>query len=275
MNSLDDFEERMKEIECLIDLIPEKPSSQNVKQINTLCRASIVLLSSHLEGFLQDLMEEFIDEVNRVKIVFKDLPIKLYIQNKFPNGKLTQNDLNNLEKIFTEIKILENSNMSITLDKNKFDKTEGNPTADVINKLFKIIGIDNVLDILNKEILNLDSEESYKNFFSEEEKIYLNEALGMPSVLDNIERYIVKKRNLKNPKKRNVGYYNTINQLLKYRNNIAHGNINANISLQELIKLKDDIVILVTNLSKKVDERLKELENSSSTIEKEVAATKQ
>lgn len=205
MNSLDDFKQRMKEIECLISLIPEKPSSQNVEQINTLCRASIVLLSSHLEGFLQDLMEEFVDEVNRLSIGFKNLPVELYIQNNFPTGQLSQNNFNNLKNIFGEIKILESSNIVMKLDRNKFDKTEGNPTADVINKLFKIIGIDDVIDILNKEILNLDTEESYRSFFSDEERKELNEKIGYPVILENIENYMVKKRNLKNSKKKKCG----------------------------------------------------------------------
>jgi len=274
MNNFAEFEKRMNEIDCLIGLIPPKPNSENVEQINTLCRASIVLLSSHLEGFLQDMMEEFIDEVNHLSIGFQSLPVELYLQNNFPKGQIIQNNFNTLTQIFTEVKILQASNSSIDLDKSKFSKTNGNPTPDIINKLFKILGIDNVLDILNHDIKNLNTEESYKSFFTEAEKRELISQLGCPIIINKIEQFIVLKRNLKNGKNRDVGFYNTINQLLNYRNNIAHGNVRINISVQELIGIKDDIYCLVENLYIKADERINSLKELSITMA-EVASEKE
>lgn len=267
MYSFNDFKKRMKEIDYLIELIPPiLPTSENVEQTNTLCRASIVLLSSHLEGFLQDLMEEFIDEVNQLEIGFKNLPVELYMQNCFPKGLITQNNFDALTKIFNEIKLLERKNIKMTLDKSKFAKTDGNPTSDVINRLFKILGIESVLDILNKEIKGLDTEESYKEFFTDKERKELNLAIGAPTIINEIEKYIVKKRNLKNIKKRNVGFYNTINQLLNFRNNIAHGNACISTSTQDLVLLKDEVFCLVESLSIKADERISALKGINSAI---------
>lgn len=267
MNSFTDFNKRMKEIDYLISLIPPIiPTSENVEKINTLCRASIVLLSSHLEGFLQDLMEEFIDEVNQLEIGFSSLPVELYLQNTFPKGQVTQNNFDSLTNIVNEIKILEKNNVNISLDKSKFAKTDSNPTPDVINKLFKILGIESVLDILNQEIKNLHTEETYKDFFTDSEKVELNSLLGAPMLINRIEKYIVEKRNLKNQKKRNVGFYNTINQLLNFRNNIAHGNAGISISMQDLILLRDDIACLVESLSIKADERINVLRATSLAV---------
>jgi RiboL-PSP-HEPN len=267
MDSFRQFEDRISEIDCLINLIPDKPTSDNVKTIDSLCRASIVLLCSHLEGFLQDLMEEIIDEINSLTIGFKELPIELYIQHAFPKGKLNTNTFDGIFNFIQEVKSLENSNIPIELNKRNFSNTESNPTPDVINKLFKLIGEENVLDKLNSEILELETQEVVVPFFNEEERNYLTGNLGQPTIIDYIDKYLSSKRNKTKRKDRNVGFYNKINTLLTYRNNIAHGNIGLRISNVDVIELKEATITLVQGLSEKAERRLETLKELTANAE--------
>ena len=255
MNSYGKFQNRMEEVQCIIDLIPEKPKSDNISTIDALTRASIVLLSSHLEGFLQDIMEEFIEGLNELEISFSKLPVELYVQNEFPKGKFYDNR-KEMIKFIENVKLLQKIDPEISLNKNNFNKTESNPTSDIINKLFNIIGVENVIDELNIKIKKLSDKKKYKNFFTDDEKKELEEQYGC--IIDGIDKYIVKKRNMVNKKSRAIGFYNTINRLLDYRNNIAHGNFNMRISIQELIEIKDEIEELVRGLSDIADEKLNE-----------------
>ena len=270
MNSYSRFSDRMQEVKCIINLIPTRPTSDNVNQIDALCRSAILLLCSHFEGFLQDLMSEFIEEFNNLEITFNALPVELYIQNKFPKENYCD-QRKDVIRFVNEIKALQSSDSYIDLKKENFNKTESNPKPDMINKLFNVIGIDNVIDELNSSILNLECKTTYKPFFKVEEKKELKEKYG--DIIDGIDKYIVKKRNIINKKNREVGFYNIINRLLECRNNIAHGNFDMRISIQELIEIKTSIEQLVQALSNVAETRLNEFKNigveeAAATIEK-------
>ncbi len=266
INSYNEFVTRLAEVDCLIALIPEKPLSANVKQIDSLCRASIVLLCSHLEGFLQDLMEEVVEEINQVSLGFKDLPLELYLQHKCPKGHLTQNNFDSLLTLGTEIRMFENSNMEIKLNKKNFSKTEGNPTAEVINKLFSAFGIPEVLDTLNYELFQLETKEVPVSFLREDEKKELCNIVKYSDIIERVDIYLTQKRNGSGKKDRNAGVYNTINTLLNFRNNIAHGNKGIRISTVELIELKEQIMVLVKALAEKAESRINTIIQASVSL---------
>ncbi|AHV99667.1 MAE_28990/MAE_18760 family HEPN-like nuclease [Paenibacillus sabinae] len=264
MTSFKQFEERMTEIDCLIELLPPKPTSENVNKINSLCRAAAVLLCSHLEGFLQDLMEEFVEEINQLSVGFKKLPLELYLQNTLPKGQITNNNFDSVLKLIEEIRTLENSNIPIRLIKKNFSKTDSNPTPDVINKLFRVLGEVDVLDKLNEEVLQIQNVEVKTPFITDDEKAAITKVIGSQSIVEYINDFLTNKRNASGKKDRNVGFYNKINTLLDCRNNIAHGNKGYQISDVKLIELKDDINMLVKALAEKAEARIEQIKSATS-----------
>lgn len=249
----------MKEIECLIDLIPAKPTSENVKQIDILCKASIVLLSSHLEGFLQDLLEEFIEEVNQLSMGFKNLPLEFFVQHNFPKGHLHNNNFDTLVNLLNETRALEKINSAIKLNKKNFSITDSNPTPDTINKLFKAIGEENILDTLNEEILGIPVKIVPIPFLRDDEKKELIRDIGYPNIIEMLDDYLTQKRHGSGRKDRDVGFYNIVNRLLNFRNNIAHGNTGIRISTVDLIELKDLITKLAKALTEKAEQKISSL----------------
>jgi hypothetical protein len=68
-----DFTKRLEEIETLLRLARDAanmpPLPSNIAQINTLCRSGVVLLSSHMEGYIEALSETALSHIVSRKIL--------------------------------------------------------------------------------------------------------------------------------------------------------------------------------------------------------------
>ncbi len=81
-NALEGFQDRLDEIEVLLKLVeagkqkPKNPA-RNIKKQEAICRASIVLLCSHVEGFFESLVENVLrfHEMNCTSI--GSLPVRM------------------------------------------------------------------------------------------------------------------------------------------------------------------------------------------------------
>ncbi|MGK5043290.1 MAE_28990/MAE_18760 family HEPN-like nuclease [Janthinobacterium sp. GB1R12] len=75
------FVSRLDEVEMLIRLAREKEKRSPVtlrKEINSLCRAAVVLLSSHLEGYVKDLGELALESLHSKQVPRTSLSSKLF-----------------------------------------------------------------------------------------------------------------------------------------------------------------------------------------------------
>lgn len=68
-----DFFKRLGEIYLLADLASEKSSNSEFVIANALCRSGVVLLSSHIEGYLREVCELIISQAHIVGIAKVDL----------------------------------------------------------------------------------------------------------------------------------------------------------------------------------------------------------
>lgn len=262
MDSYRRFQDRMLEIETLISLVPNRPLSSNMGKLNALTRAALVLLCSHLEGFLQDLLKEFADELQGKRIKFHDLPLEVYIQNAFPEGKLPQQGNAGLIKTFTKFRDHSLTNEVIKIEKKRFGDTESNPKAEVINKLFRVIGEEEILDQLNEEYLRIPVIAERTPFLREDEKYDLLSILNDQVLVQKLDRYLTEKRiapTKKHARGRKLGFYLTLDELLDNRNQIAHGNYEKKISKATLVRLKGEVSVLAYALMHAVKKRLEEI----------------
>jgi hypothetical protein len=74
-----DLEARLREVELLLDLIQDNddPDETSGQSDNALRRACVVLLSAHLEGYLEDLVAEVLDALVASEVCVDDLPLQL------------------------------------------------------------------------------------------------------------------------------------------------------------------------------------------------------
>lgn len=245
--------DRIEEVELLINTIPDRPESSNANLIDSLSRAAVVLLCSHFEGSIQDMMTLCIGELNNFKLNYKDLDIQMRVKND------VFHELKHIsfEKLCTIIHNLEENikdNKTIKLDKTKFNKTESNPSPDLINGIFKVLGFNSILDELNESHFSLTKSIIKKPFLNSTEITKLKLKISE----DNI-KYIedlLKENRSQTEKKIDVGFNNTVNRLLELRNDIVHGNKNRRLSKMELVEMKDEIFLLIELLYSSIDKYL-------------------
>ena len=249
------FKKRIKEINFYISQIPDEiPSTKNKERIDSYIRVSIILLCSHFEGALKDIIETFIKDINQLNIKCNDLDTRLYAKNLFSNPNTKLKDINNVINVLDNYKTALNKSEIITLNYEYFNNTESNPTPEIIIKMFRIFGYDNIIDLLNSEINNLAPSYEQSDFFKESEKEQLRSFLS-DRTIKRISNILEKSR----PNKKQVykyGFYKHINDLLLARHKIVHGDSDFKLTRQAVIELKHEIFKLLCALYKKLNKNL-------------------
>lgn len=249
------FKKRIKEINFYINKIPDElPSTKNNELIDSYIRVSIILLCSHFEGALKDIIEVYIKEINLLEIKCNNLDTNLYAKNIFGNSESKLRDINNIINEFDNYKVSLNESRIIDLNCEKFNNTESNPTPETIIKLFRIFGFDNIIDILNSEIKHLSPSYEQVDFLKNSEKEQLRTFLA-DKTIKRINHILTKSR----PNQKQVykyGFYKYINDLLQTRNRIVHGDSNYKLTKQAVVELKHEIFKLLCGLKQKLEENL-------------------
>lgn len=249
------FRKRIKEINFYINQIPDEiPSTKNREHIDSYTRVSTILLCSHFEGALKDIIEAFIKEVNQLNIKCNNLDTRLYTKNLFSNPDSKLKDINSLINVLDNYKIALNEESIISLDHKYFNNTESNPKPEIIIKLFRIFGYDNIIDLLNAEIKGIPPKYEQSTFFSNFEKEQLRKFLSDRTIkrINNI----LEKSRPNNKQLYKYGFYKNINDLLLARNRIVHGDSNFKLTKPEVIELKREIFKLLCGLNKKLNANL-------------------
>lgn len=226
---------------------------------NALTRAGLVLLCGSFEGFLRDLVSEYIEEIDDRCIPFSDLPsgfvcsaAEKILQLK-KNGKLDE-----LRKAAKAIA----TGSEFKFDYKKMAKTGGNPTVEVVEDLFTSLGHPNVIETLSIQDFGIDStfsEEKRSDAVKSKIRSTLREHGGGEQALTNILS-VIDDAWTPRRKRREVGYVSAIQQLLSKRNRIAHGEGRDEITPTDLTSHVDGIHRLAAGLASILDDSLAELD---------------
>jgi hypothetical protein len=243
------FEEALKEVELLLEETrnafdsAENSQTPNEKKgylfkANTFSRSGIVLLCGHFEGFLKELLKEFLNQINSANIQPQFLPDSLL-------GDIIRIMLDRCsssENYRQKLKNLISGNSCIEIDEKmqqEFSKTSGNPKVDTIEKILARIGISDVIETLSVRDFGLTTHTQISqidnNLKSSLRQIFSSRSFDNLTISE-VELEIVRVLEDKwksRSKRRTVAYVRTIEQLLTQRNEIAHGNSDRKLTKQE------------------------------------------
>jgi len=225
---------------------------------NAMTRAGLVLLCGSFEGFLRDLIRDFIKSIldERVKSCY--LPDDLVCEYfQYTAEKMKPQNVVGFKRVVRD-------EDPTPLDIKYFSNTGGNPTVDMIESMFGRIGIPDVIDILSVRDFKVDSTFILESQIDKTLRAKITTCLqtlhdglssqhvdGIVSVLD--EKWQPRK------KRRKVGYVGKIEELLKNRNLIAHGDHAPQITPLELNGYITSIENLALGLHNEVEELMERI----------------
>lgn len=238
---INDLEGRWNEITILL-ASAEDHIETNIDLHDAICRSVTVLMVANLEGFYKELIKSIINDVNN-NYDFVDLPDA--IKRGFCSSFLDQKSSSNIQNEITNklIRKFDFLNADLNHEPFLFDRNN-NPKPDVIEKLFKGLGIRKVFKRLQSS--------RYEQVFREENS-YLER---------KIPEYIAEISDLSttfpyqchNPcfseQTNSTGNNRTLweeflDDLNRRRHAIAHGNEYSNVeSLRGLLLIKNKIIFL-------------------------------
>jgi len=273
------FEEALKEVELLLQetgnaFYSAENNSQtpNEKErhlfkANTFSRSGIVLLCGHFEGFLKELLKEFLNQINSANIQPQFLPDSLL-------GDIIRIMLDRCsssENYRQKLKNLLSGNACIEIDEKmqqEFSKTGGNPKVDTIEKILARIGISDVIETLSVRDFNLTTHTQISqidnNLNSSLRQIFSSRSFDNLTISE-VELEIVRVLEDKwrsRSKRRTVAYVRTIEQLLTQRNEIAHGNSDRKLTEQEFESSIREIRQLASGINELTQAQLETLCNN-------------
>lgn len=242
------IEDRWQEVILLIDCATIE-EIKDIKLYDAQCRATTLLIVAHLEGFIKDVAKAIIHDVNRFS-TFNDSPIalkrtfcKTYFDSKDENTKELE------QKRLKLIELLNGLEPKFIVDPFLIDGVNGNnknPSPGVLNKICTNFGIKNIFTLINTSKLDA----AFSEVKSEVSELINN---LKDHVLSNTHAYPYSiDLAVFNINTSSVGgacersFWETfIDQLLKYRNDIAHGSTLINsLSVKELTEMYEKVKIL-------------------------------
>lgn len=193
-------------------------------QGNAITRAGLVLLSGYFEGFIRDLAEEYIE------ILSEEVTVDRYPDQVFCamlEGIMVDLRPKNgagADQIKTAIK----DSTHIKINRKHFPKTGGNPSVDNIESVFNGLGLPLIIDELSIAHYPIDSTFVEESQVEPKMRNKIDELIvariGEPSAEMHSDFVkLIEEKWAAKKKRRKVGYVNEIEQLLKKRNRIAHG----------------------------------------------------
>lgn len=248
---------RFDEIKVLASLAKSdsKPGGDIIKA-NAITRSGLVLLCGYFEGFVREMCKEFVETINDSSIAARDLPIvtlsehSIYCLERFKRKK---------EIKFNELVDGLASGKPVSLDSEKMSATNANPTVDTIEKIFETFDLPNILDVITMEDYSFTSMYNYDSQLTDRIKSVIKNAVEDDSskelaIISEIESKWAPKK-----KRRRVGYLNEIDELLKKRNRIAHGEGFEIVTHGELLDTTNAIISLCNSLVSKLEIKINEL----------------
>lgn len=187
---------------------------------NAMTKSALVLLCGYFEGFLKNIIEEFAVTLNDNKLPINSMSdyILLSLVETSIQGDKAKT-IKNLQRIKEGIIKSEH----IPFDHKQINSTKGNPTVDTVESIFNKIGINDVIDQLSIKDFSVDSTYTRttqldKGFLTKISEALNNDTNASSQIINIIETKWEPRK-----QRRAVGYVGVIQELLKTRNRIAHG----------------------------------------------------
>jgi len=244
-NSVDD---RWREVVLLIKSASKEESS-DIEMYDALCRATILLIVAHLEGFVKDVAKAIVHDINTFSsftsspIALKRTFCKTYLDISEANSKVTE------QKRQLLIELLNGLEPKYVVDPFLFEGAYGNnknPSPGIINKICGNFGVKNIFALINNSKLDAafsDIQSDVSDLINNLKDHILANTLNYPYTMD-LELFDISLLPNGNVKERSF-WETFIDQLLKHRNDIAHGATSINsLSVTELHVLYKKVIIL-------------------------------
>lgn len=148
MDSLVKCSGRFKEIENLEEMVEslnplmEKDSRDKASALN---RALIVMLCSHIEGYLEDVVIEFVDELCKNRVQAGKVPGKLKVTYMTEYLKKLRYEESWIKKLFTDYSKLWIDNQILEegdIEGERIVSDFGNPGSGKVEEILKCIGVE-------------------------------------------------------------------------------------------------------------------------------------
>lgn len=229
------LQESLSEVGLIVEAAREalEEGGDGRVKCNAMTRAGLVLLCGYFEGFIRDLVEEYVDALNDEGVGVGRLPESLFCA-VLEGGIASYRGSSSSSLLRLRESIV--SGGAVRLNSKQLSKTGGNPSVDNVESIFSGIGIDAVIDKLS--ILDYSVESTY--FFESQVdtrfRRSIEAAIGGEASDDSVSRVVqvIEGRWQPRKKRRKVGYVGEIEELLKKRNRIAHGEGREQITPDEL-----------------------------------------
>lgn len=237
---------RWREVDVLLENARAEEGKADTEYHDVLCRASIVLLVAHLEGFVRDCARAVLDDINKFSS-FDRSPSKL--KWTFCNTFVQPKDDKGHKNVAKLIQLLEGLETKFAHEPFLFEgKNEDsrNPSPAVIEKIAKNFGIDKFFSLMAASRL----DDVFANGPSD--IVALTDELRV-HLLGNVEAFPYdvspKEFGLDSPGAGNKGqrtlWETFLDNVLKMRHEIAHGSNRLNsTSVSEIATSKAKVVIL-------------------------------
>ncbi|WNZ45185.1 MAE_28990/MAE_18760 family HEPN-like nuclease [Leptolyngbya boryana CZ1] len=245
VNSIDD---RLQEVRTLIEKAAAERNN-NSDLYDPLCRATVLLIVAHLEGFVKEIAKAIISDINQFSS-FRESPVAL--KRTFCKTFMISNQENGREveqKVQQLINMLNNLETKFIVDPFLVESPYGNnknPSPGVINKICANFGVKNIFSWFNDSSLDIvfSGVASEIDLLLEKLKSHvLNNTQSYPYNLD-ISFFEIKEPAAKNGSTRSF-WETFLDQLLKSRNDIAHGSLLTNsLSVEELADFLNKVIVL-------------------------------
>lgn len=242
--SWNDFERNLNALLSTVaaaeTIITEKKAENHIIVCNIICQSTRVALCGHFEGFIKNIANEYIDIINRRKICIDQIDEKiLHCVLSSHTERYKSSSSLGYAKLIEAIKESKHHKIDIR----KYLKTDSNPSVSTIESIFNNIGFESIIIeacITDFGINPVQFESHYDNSFDrlvqrELSQFLLDPHAGKAKLIEIIDMKWTPKKKL-----REVGYIHIIQELLKSRNSIAHGDESIETEVTPL-DVKNDI----------------------------------
>lgn len=237
------IEDQWNEVDILIKKSAEE-RDKNPVLYSALCKASIVLMVAHLEGFTKEVARAILDDANKFSS-FKNVPYP--IQATFCKTFIEE-DSKRPKKLIDLLCVLETK---LSLEPFLIESVRGNnknPSPRVIDKICANFGVNNFFS----RIENSQLDDIFSGVRSDTEAL-LQELIHHTSVGTevypysmNVSKFGIDASDVKGKGGRiNTIWMTFLDQLLESRNGIAHGSsTTSSLSVEELTDFRNKVAVL-------------------------------
>lgn len=246
----DSSEERWQEVNLLIDQASDKEGVDK-PLYNALCRAIVVLIVAHFEGFMKELARSIVQDINQFS-TFNKTPtfIKRTFCRTFVDiGTLENHDKSIEDKINRLVDMFDLLDTKFTSDPFLPESAHGNnrnPSPTIISRVCSNFGVENVFLWMYNSKLDI----VFNNYSSDVSQLIsdlrshtITNTQSFPYTID-ISTFELKEVNSTRNIRRSL-WETFIDELLRNRHDVAHGNsLENSLSVGQLAEFRDKAIVL-------------------------------